>query len=59
MAASLRTPGGFFDEQNQILNSHSPVKSQWKNKNKNKIIEIKHDICSRLNVMFENYMVST
>ena len=25
----------------------------------NKSIEIKHDICSRLNVMFENYMVST
>ena len=25
----------------------------------NKSVEIKHDICSRLNVMFENYMVST
>ena len=25
----------------------------------NKSIEIKHDICSRLNVMFKNYMVST
>ena len=25
----------------------------------NKSIEIKYDICSRLNVMFENYMVST
>ena len=25
----------------------------------NKSIEIKHDICSRLNIMFKNYMVST
>ena len=25
----------------------------------NKSIEIKHDICSKLHVMFENYMVST
>ena len=28
MAASLRTLGGFFDEKNLILNSHSPAKSQ-------------------------------
>ena len=53
MAASLRTPSGFLMSRIKFATHINPLKVN------NKSIEIKHDICSRLDVMFENYMVST
>ena len=52
MAASLRIPSGFFDVRIKFSTHIDPLTVN------NKSIEIKHDICSKLNVMFENYMVS-
>ena len=52
MAASLRIPSGFFDVRIKFSTHMHPLTVN------NKSIEIKHDICSKLNVMFENYMVS-
>ena len=53
MAASLRIPSGLFDVRIKFSTHIDPLTVN------NKSIEIKHDICSKLNVMLENYMVST
>ena len=53
MAASLRIPGGFLMSRIKFLTHIYSLKVN------NKIIEIKDDIYSRLNVMFENCIVST
>ena len=54
MAASLRTPQMFFLMSRIKFSTHIyPLKVNSKS------IEIQHDICSKLHVMFKNYMVST
>ena len=53
MAAFLRTPGGFLMSRIKFSSHIHLLKVS------NKITETKDDICSRLNVMFENYIVST
>ena len=53
MAASLRIPGGFLVSRIKFSTHIHALKVN------NKSIEIKHDICSKLHVMFKNYRVST